>query len=85
MWETKIASLEAYRSQLHVGGDGKDGKKKQEEQPLTKVASPEFWQAVEGRARHFGLLIGAAFGEPFWNRAPLAVADPLAILPGGIR
>lgn len=80
-WETKIASLKAYRSQLHVGGN----ENKQGDQPMTKVASPEFWQAVEGRARHFGLLIGAAFGEPFWNRSPLAVADPLAILPGGIR
>ena len=80
-WETKIPSLRAYRSQLHVGG--KD--EKSEDQPMTKVASPEFWQAVEGRARHFGLLISAAHGEPFWSRGPLAVADPLSILPGGIR
>ena len=84
VWETKIESLRAYRSQLHVdGGDGKD--EKREDQPMTKVASPEFWQAVEGRARHFGLLISAAMGEPFWSRGPLAVADPLSILPGGIR
>lgn len=79
VWETKIESLRAYRSQLHVG------EKKDDHQPMTKVASPEFWQAVEGRARHFGLLIGAALGEPFWSRGPLAVADPMAILPGGIR
>jgi bacillithiol biosynthesis deacetylase BshB1 len=80
VWETKIESLRAYRSQLHVGE-----KKKEDNQPMTKVASPEFWQAVEGRARHFGLLINAALGEPFWSRGPLAVADPMAILPGGIR
>jgi hypothetical protein len=52
---------------------------------MTKVASPEFRLAVEGRARHFGLLIGAAFGEPFWSRGPLAVGDLLSILPGGVR
>jgi len=82
-WETKIESLRAYRSQLHLGE--KKEAEKEDNQPMTKVASPEFWQAVEGRARHFGLLIGAALGEPFWSRGPLAVADPLAILPGGIR
>lgn len=80
VWETKIESLRAYRSQLYV-----DVKGKSEDQPLTKVASPEFWQAVEGRARHFGLLINAALGEPFWSRGPLAVADPMSLLPGGIR
>lgn len=86
VWEIKIESLRAYRSQLHVSGGGGGGKnEKREDQPMTKVASPEFWQAVEGRARHFGLLINAALGEPFWSRGPLAVADPLAILPGGIR
>jgi bacillithiol biosynthesis deacetylase BshB1 len=79
-WEAKLAALREYRTQLHqTDGDKKD------EAPMTKVATPEFWLAVEGRARHFGLLIGAAFGEPFWSRLPLAVADPLAILPGGVR
>jgi N-acetylglucosamine malate deacetylase 1 len=79
-WEAKLASLRAYRSQLHQPEEkDKDGG------PMTKVASPEFRLAVEGRARHFGLLIGAAFGEPFWSRAPLAVGDLLSILPGGVR
>ena len=49
------------------------------------LATPEFWLAIEGRARHFGELIGAPLGEPFWSRLPLAVADPMAILPGGVR
>jgi len=55
------------------------------EEPQTKVASVEFRQAVEGRARHFGLLAGAAHGEPFWSRLPLAVADPMSLLPKGLR
>lgn len=53
--------------------------------PPTKVSSREFRLAVEGRARHFGLLIGAELGEPFWSPLPLAVADLLALLPGGLR
>jgi N-acetylglucosamine malate deacetylase 1 len=64
---------------------GEEGERGRDDQPMTKVASREFWQAVEGRARHFGLLIGAELGEPFWSRLPLAVKDPLAILPGGLR
>jgi hypothetical protein len=49
------------------------------------VTPPEFWLAVEWRARHFGELIGAPLGEPFWSSGPLAVGDPMAILPGGVR
>jgi hypothetical protein len=30
-------------------------------------------------------MIGAAYGEPFWSPLPLAVRDPLSILPGGPR
>jgi N-acetylglucosamine malate deacetylase 1 len=87
-WEAKLASLRAYRSQLHQPEeeerDGRD-KRGTDEAPMTKVASPEFRLAIEGRARHFGLLIGAAFGEPFWSRLPLAAGDLLSILPGGVR
>ncbi len=77
-WEIKMAALDSYTSQLHqLGADRRE--------PATKVASPEFRLAMEGRARHFGLLIGAAYGEPFLSRLPLAVRDPLALLPGGVR
>jgi bacillithiol biosynthesis deacetylase BshB1 len=85
-WEAKLAALAAYRSQLYqpaappaadVAGE-RGG-------PATKVSSREFRLAVEGRARHFGQLIGAELGEPFWSPLPLAVADLLALLPGGPR
>ncbi len=77
-WEDKIQALNAYQSQLHQPGSSR-------QEPPTKVASPEFRRAVEGRARHFGLMIGAAYGEPFWSPLPLAVADPWSLLPRGIR
>jgi bacillithiol biosynthesis deacetylase BshB1 len=80
VWEKKMASLDAYESQLFQPGQAED-----DGQPKTKVASREFRLAVEGRARHFGLMIGAELGEPFWSRLPLAVGDLLAVLPGGVR
>jgi bacillithiol biosynthesis deacetylase BshB1 len=77
-WEVKLEALAAYGSQLHQPGGVRD-------EPQTKVASAEFRQALEGRARHFGLLVGAAHGEPFSSRLPLAVADPMSLLPKGLR
>lgn len=77
-WEKKLASLAAYGSQLHQPGQNRD-------EPMTKVASPEFARAITGRAQHFGLLIGAAYGEPFGSRGPLAIRDVFALLPGGYR
>ena len=79
-WATKVEALRAYRSQLNVAPEEQGGDK-----PATKVSSREFWHAVEGRARHFGLMINAEMGEPFWSRLPLAVGNPMSILPGGIR
>jgi len=78
-WDAKIESMRAYRSQLHGGGPANPAG------PVTKVSTPEFWNAIEGRARHFGELIGVALAEPFWSRGPLAVADPMSLLPGGVR
>lgn len=80
-WAKKMAALDAYDSQIHKLGEdsGVDGG------PATKVASREFRLAVEGRARHFGLLIGAELGEAFGSPRPLAVADPWQLLPTGLR
>jgi bacillithiol biosynthesis deacetylase BshB1 len=79
-WEVKLQALRSYRSQLFQPGaqPGRD-------EPVTKVSTEEFSLMTEGRARHFGALVGAAFGEPFWHRLPLAVADPFLLLPGGVR
>ncbi len=77
-WDKKVASLAAYDSQLYRPDSGRD-------EPMTKVSSPEYFLAIEGRARHFGQMIGAAFGEPFWSRLPLAIRDVMDLLPGGLR
>jgi bacillithiol biosynthesis deacetylase BshB1 len=82
VWEKKMESLAAYGSQLFQPGQSD---KEKDDQPQTKVASREFRLAVEGRARHFGLMIGAEMGEVFWSRLPLAVGNLFSILPGGLR
>ena len=92
-WAAKRAALACYTSQLHAsafagggaggGADGEGGEAG--EGPATKVASREFALAVEGRARHFGQLVNAELGEPFGSAGPLAVGDPLTLVPGGIR
>lgn len=79
VWETKMAACRAYRTQIYQGED------RQPPGAVTKVSTREFSLMVEGRARHFGAMIGADYGEPFWTRLPLAVRDPLALLPGGVR
>ena len=80
-WAAKEAALACYETQLYQ----RDHPQAAPAEPATKVASREFALAVEGRARHYGLLIGAELGEPFAARLPLAVRDPLAVLPGGLR
>jgi bacillithiol biosynthesis deacetylase BshB1 len=83
VWEVKQRALDAYESQLHQPEKGQEPGVSRG--VATKVSSPEFRQAITGRAQHFGLMVGAAYGEPFWSSLPLAVRDPLAILPGGPR
>lgn len=93
VWDKKMAALAAYDSQLY-GGDSKHGDSDRTDsdrtdskrsEPMTKVSSPEYWLAVEGRARHFGQMINASLGEPFWSRLPLAVRDVTELAPGGLR
>lgn len=78
VWDVKMAALAAYRSQLFQAGETRD-------EPATKVASRAYREAIVGRARHFGLMIGAEFGEPFWSRQPVPVDSPWSLLPKRLR
>ena len=79
-WEVKMRALDCYESQIFQPASGNPGAG-----PATKVASREFRLAVEGRARHYGQIVNAEFGEGFLSRSPLAVADPWQLIPGGLR
>ena len=84
-WDAKQRALDAYESQIFQGAGGD---RSEQAGPKTKVASADFRAAVEGRARHYGLLVGATFGEPFLGRLPVAVPRAellLDLVPRGIR
>jgi bacillithiol biosynthesis deacetylase BshB1 len=77
-WPRKLAALAEHRSQFAVAADAATSKTSASSgtpDASTKVSSPEFWLAIEGRARHYGMMIGSAFGEPFLASGPLPVSD----------
>lgn len=80
-WEVKMRALDAYASQLTPTG----GRSDPAAGPETKISSPLTRRMLEGRARHYGNLIGVEYAEPFWSRTPLAVGDPWELLPRGLR
>ena len=47
-------------------------------EPATYISSSGFWDWWEARARHYGNLVGATYGEPFLVDGPLLVKDPVA-------
>jgi len=73
VFERKMEAVRAHASQLH------DPRSKE---PLTTISSPDFLPAIEAKARYFGSLVGARFGEPYIVEGPLAVDDPLPVVRG---
>lgn len=67
-FEQKRQAALAYRSQFHDAAST---------EPATYISRKEFWSWWEGRARHYGNLIGVEFGEPFLVDAPLKLDDPM--------
>ncbi len=55
-WETKLASIRAYRSQFHDPNS---------KEPETYISSENFMRMVEARAIEHGHIIGAKYGEGF--------------------
>lgn len=63
----------AFESQFHREGS---------DEPPTLIAQKSFLEMIEARLRHYGSMIGAEFGEPFWSRTPPRVDDPIAAFRG---
>ena len=72
-WKTKMRSVAAYKSQFH------DPKSKE---PQTFISDPKFLEMIEARGKHFGALIGVAYGEAFVTKQPPKVDDVLAAYAG---
>jgi N-acetylglucosamine malate deacetylase 1 len=77
-WETKMASVRCYTSQVHV-----DGAKRVEEQ--TYISRPEFYERLEARYKFFGGKIAAKYAEPFWMPGPVGIDDPMSLTVGSIE
>lgn len=67
--EDKMRAVRAHASQLH--DEGKDG-------PATYISHPSFLDRIEALDRYHGALIDTDFGESFYVREAMKVADPVA-------
>ncbi len=70
-WERRMAALAEHRSQFDPAAG-----------PATYLTHPDFVAEVEARARGFGALIGARYGEGYRLRGPLAIHDARVLLDG---
>lgn len=71
--EKRRDAIRAFRSQFHDPESA---------EPETVLTQPAFLDMLEGRARHFGFLIGVEFGEGFVSRRPPRVDDLLGAFRG---
>ena len=67
----KMAAIRAHKSQFYDPGS---------KEPETMLTGKSFLDQLENRSRHFGTMIGATAGEPFFVREALNVADPIELL-----
>lgn len=56
-FELKKKAILAFETQFNVADP--------QDEPETYISSKEFFEGIEARARHYGHLIGAKYGEPF--------------------
>lgn len=67
-FEIKKEAILAFETQFNVTEPG--------DEPETYISSREFFENIEARARHYGHLIGAKYGEPFkYHNGPLPLAS----------
>jgi bacillithiol biosynthesis deacetylase BshB1 len=72
-WKTKMRAVAAFKSQFF------DPKSKE---PKTFISDPRFLAMIEARGRHFGAMIGAAFGEAFVTKLPPRISDVIGAYTG---
>lgn len=72
-FERKMKAIGSYKSQFHNPNS---------KEPATFIARKSFLAMIEGRARHFGAMIGVDFGEAFVTKQPPRVDDVVAAYRG---
>ena len=71
--EIRRAAIRCFESQFHRPDSA---------EPQTMLSQMSFLDAMDGRARHYGFLIGVEFGEGFTSRRPPRIDDPVAAFEG---
>lgn len=67
-FETKKKAILAFETQFNVENPG--------DEPETYISNSEFFDGIEARARHYGHLIGAKYGEPFkYHNGPMPMGS----------
>jgi bacillithiol biosynthesis deacetylase BshB1 len=66
----KMRAVQCYGSQLH---------REDASGPATFISQPGFLSRIEGIDRYHGALVDADFGEAFYLREAIKVADPVAL------
>ena len=66
VYDVRTQAALCYRSQFYQEGST---------EPETRIAHPEFLEAIDARARHFGMSIGVKYGEAYIAPEPVPVRD----------
>lgn len=66
--DIKMQAIKAFSSQVFVPG-------KYENEPRTRLSSPEFMEELVARARYFGGLCGVKYAEPFLSVEPILLSS----------
>jgi bacillithiol biosynthesis deacetylase BshB1 len=64
VWEQRMQAILAYKTQFH---------NTQSEEPQTYISSPQFMDAIAGRARDLGKRIGVQFAEGFVSKKSIGI------------
>lgn len=72
-WKTKMRAISAYKSQFHDPSS---------KEPQTFISDPKFMEMIEARGKHYGALIGAAYGEAYVSKQPPRVDDLIGAYSG---
>ena len=72
-FDRKMKAVNTFKSQFHKTGS---------KEPNTFIARKSFLSVIEARARHFGAMVGADFGEAFVTKLPPRVDDLVAAYQG---
>lgn len=72
-WPVKMKAIEQFRSQFFNPSS---------KEPETFVSKRGFLEMIEARGRHFGALIGAAYGEAYVTKQPPRIDDVIAAYSG---